>query len=81
MGGPLAGVKVLDFTRFQNGPSATRRLADYGAAVVKVEEPTTGDPGRGLNIMQVGHDCGVNINRAAPWPWPTPTPRRAEPAV
>ena len=66
MGGPLDGVRVLDLTRFQNGPSATRRLADYGATVVKVEAPNGGDPGRGLNVMQArvyvsrGHHCHGN---------------------
>lgn len=38
-GGPLAGVKVLDFTAYQNGPSATVQLADNGADVLKVEPP------------------------------------------
>lgn len=42
--GPLYGVKVLDITRFWNGPSATRNLSDYGATVIKVEMPNEGDP-------------------------------------
>lgn len=46
--GPLAGVKIIDLTRYQNGPSATRRLADYGADVIKIEHPDGGDQGRGL---------------------------------
>ena len=46
--GPLFGVKILDLTRYQNGPSATRRLADYGADVIKIEHPDGGDQGRGL---------------------------------
>jgi len=42
----LEGVRVLDMTRLLPGPYATSMLADMGADVVKVEEPTTGDPVR-----------------------------------
>jgi crotonobetainyl-CoA:carnitine CoA-transferase CaiB-like acyl-CoA transferase len=54
MPGPLANIKVLDLTRFQNGPSATRRFSDYGATVIKVEHPEGGDAGRGINVMSDG---------------------------
>ena len=50
MAAPLDGVKVVDFTRYQNGPHATAMLADMGAEVLKVEMPGNGDPGRQLGV-------------------------------
>jgi crotonobetainyl-CoA:carnitine CoA-transferase CaiB-like acyl-CoA transferase len=43
---PLAGIRVLDFTRYQQGPFATVMLADMGAEVWKIEDPGAGDFGR-----------------------------------
>ena len=42
---PLDGIRILDLTRYQNGPHATVMLSDMGAEILKVEMPGNGDPG------------------------------------
>ena len=47
MGKALEGVKILDFTHVQSGPTCTQLLAWFGADVIKVERAGVGDITRG----------------------------------
>ena len=53
MQGPLDGYRILDFTRYQQGPYATVLLSDLGAEIWKVEPPG-GDPGRASDMSGDG---------------------------
>ena len=53
MQGPLDGYRILDFTRYQQGPYATVMLSDMGAEIWKIEPPG-GDPGRGSDLSDDG---------------------------
>lgn len=62
---PLKGIKILDLTAVVVGPLATWRLGQYGATIIKVENPT-GDLMRGLGGMSpTGQHSGtyLHLNR------------------
>lgn len=52
--GPLAGLKVLELGQLIAGPFAGKTLADFGAEVIKVEPPGTGDPLRQWRLLHQG---------------------------
>lgn len=54
MSGPLDGVRVLELGSFIAGPFAGQLLADYGAEVIKVEQPGVGDPMRTWGVTEDG---------------------------
>ena len=53
---PLEGLLVVDFSQFLSGPSASLRLADLGARVIKIERPGQGDLCRQLYISNLTLD-------------------------
>ena len=64
---PLSGVRIIDFTQVFMGPCCTQMLADYGADVIKIERPGTGDLSRTSLPDQAGLlgpvFCSLNRNK------------------
>ena len=52
--GPLAGLKVLELGQLIAGPFAAKTLADFGAEVIKIEAPGSGDPLRKWRLLKDG---------------------------
>ena len=61
----LEGIKVLDLTRALAGPFCTLMLGDYGADVIKIEIPGTGDDTRHWGPPFIGNESAyfLSINR------------------
>ena len=58
---PLDGIRVIDWTIWQQGTVASAMLGDLGADVIKIEERVGGDPGRGVARM-AGLDLSTRPN-------------------
>ena len=51
---PLSGLKILDVSRLLPGPYATTILSEFGAHVIKIEDPDAGDPTRATIPKRAG---------------------------
>ncbi len=61
----LDGLLVIDFTRVVAGPACTQMLGDFGAEVIKIENPDGGDDTRAYEHAEVGGESAayLSLNR------------------
>ena len=61
----LDGLLVVDFTRVVAGPACTQTLADFGAGVIKIENPEGGDDSRAYEHAEIGGESAayLSLNR------------------
>ena len=61
----LDGLLVVDFTRVVAGPACTQTLADFGADVIKIENPEGGDDSRAYEHAEIGGESAafLSLNR------------------
>src|SRR5260370_2956711 len=64
----LDGLLVVDFTRVVAGPACTQTLADFGAEVIKIENPDGGDDTRHYEHAEIGGErpAFISLNRNKP---------------
>lgn len=62
---PLTNIRIVDITRALAGPYCTMMLGDFGADVIKVERPGTGDESRGWGPPFVGECEGAYPGQSA----------------
>lgn len=62
---PLDGIRVVDLTRVVSGPFCTMQLGDFGAEVIKIERPGTGDDARAFAPPYQGDQSAyfLSVNR------------------
>src|SRR6516165_4920879 len=61
----LDGLLVIDFTRVVAGPACTQTLGDFGAEVIKIENPEGGDDTRAYEHAEVAGESAafISLNR------------------